>query len=194
MKRSRLAVVAIVAAVLSVGGLDVASAATLAPTSSQGAQAKNPHESLSFLGMANIAVSRVRALYPDAELLEGQGKSPAGSTDDVTDITEWRFIFRLPGNRTATIQSTGWGAFSAPVVVDQPWLGDQKIEWSPENFLGIREADDRLTDAGYTDAFKSITFRAPLYPGIDEPYYIFNFTDGSHIAVGVIDGEVVPFH
>ncbi|MFG2639007.1 hypothetical protein ACGFX8_35830 [Streptomyces sp. NPDC048362] len=189
-----LTAIAIAVTMFSLGSLGVASAAPLVPANPQVNRAANPMETLSFLGMANVAVSEVRAVYPDAELLEAQGRSSAGSTDDVTKVTDWRFIFRLSGNRHATVDSTGWGTFSDPIVIDRPWLGDQKITWTPEEFLDIRAADERLKNAGYTGDYKSVTLRKPLYPGIDEPYYIFNFADGGHIAVGLADGAVVQFH
>lgn len=49
---------------------------------------------LSFLGMANIAVRQVTEKYPGAMLYEGDGLSPKGPTTDVLDVTSWRFAFR----------------------------------------------------------------------------------------------------
>ncbi|MFI1169706.1 hypothetical protein ACH4UM_40755 [Streptomyces sp. NPDC020801] len=144
--------------------------------------------------MANIAVRKVTAQYPGARLLEGQGVSPTGPTCKPAKVNSWRFVFSVPRNRTVTIQSTQWGEFAEPVEIARPWLGDQVIDWSPENYLDIQDAAKAARNWGMTDAYRSVTLREPLYPGIAQPYYIFNVSNGSHIAVGAEDGTVTTFN
>jgi hypothetical protein len=140
--------------------------------------------------MANIAVRLVRDQYPDAELYEGDGTPPNGPTTNVQDVTSWRFVFRLPNNRTALIHSTDWGEFGPVEVVDQPWLEDRVIPWPIE--MDITEAAQLLQHGGHTGPFGAVTLRWPLYPGSNQPYYIFGMTDGTYVFVGIYDKSVTP--
>jgi len=143
---------------------------------------------LSFLGMANIAVRLVSKKYPGAKLYEGDGVSPSGPTTDVKNINSWRFVFQLPDNATATIQSSVWGEFQPIQYIPQPWLGDIVIPWPIK--MDITEADRLLKRAGYTKAYGTANLRWPLYPGNNEPYYIFGFGQSVFVFVGVYTGQV----
>lgn len=145
---------------------------------------------LSFLGMANIAVRLVNDQYPGSELLEGDGVSPTGPTTNPADVNSWRFVFRTQNGGTALIQSRVWGEFWPVRYVDQPWLEDVVIPWPIE--MDIDEADKLLKDAGYTGSYGAVTLRWPLYPGVEQPFYIFGMQDGQHIFVGIYDRSVNP--
>lgn len=85
------------------------------------------------------------------------------------------------------------GHVRSPVVINRPWTEDYVIDWTPQSYLDITAADAILKKAGYVSAYSSVTMRAPLGPKHTEPYYIFNFPDGSHTAVGLVDGNVTAF-
>ncbi len=145
---------------------------------------------LSFLGMANIAVRLVTDEYPEAQLYEGDGTSPKGPTTNVQDVNSWRFVFSLPNNRTAFIHSTDWGEFGPIEVVPFPWLEDVVIPWPID--LELTDAAQLLQQAGYTGAYGTVTLRWPLYPGNNQPFYIFGMTDGTYVFVGIYDKSVAP--
>ncbi len=145
---------------------------------------------LSFLGVANIAVRLVTEQYPGAVLYEGDGRPTKGPTEDVHDVTRWRFVFRTEDGGTAMIHSTAWGEFGPVSYVDQPWLEDVVIPWPME--MDIVEADQLLKGAGFTGAYGAVTLRWPLYPGSDEPCYIFGMVDGAHVFVGAYTRKVTP--
>lgn len=143
---------------------------------------------LSFLGMANIAVRLVTQKYPGAKLLEGDGISPSGPTTDVKNVNSWRFVFRTADGGTAFIRSSVWGEFYPITYVHEPWMEDVVIPWPIK--MDITEAGELLKKAGYTKPFGNVTLRWPLYPGINEPYYIFGITGGPYVFVGIYDKKV----
>ena len=144
---------------------------------------------LSFLGVVNIAVRLVTEEYPGAELYEGDGISPSGPTTNPQDVNSWRFVFRVPDNKTAFIHTTEWGEFGPIQLIDQPWLEDRVIPWPFE--MDIVTADELLKNAGYTGPYTTVTVRWPLYPGVNEPSYIFNLS-GEYVFVGIYTGNVHP--
>ncbi len=143
---------------------------------------------LTFIGMANIAVNLVNAQYPGSKLYEGDGTAPNGPTTNVQNVNSWRFVFRTANGGTAMIHSTEWGEFGPITYVDQPWLEDVVIPWPVK--MDIVEADNLLKNAGYTGEYGAVTLRWPLYPSSDQPFYIFGMVDGSHIFVGINNGKV----
>lgn len=143
---------------------------------------------LSFLGMANIAVRLVRDRYQDAQLYEGDGISPGGPTTKVQDVNSWRFVFRAGDGGTAIIRSTVWGEFGPIQYIPEPWLEDRVIPWPID--MEITKADDLLKQAGYTQPYSSVTLRWPLYPGMNQPFYIFQVEGVGFVFVGIYDGSV----
>jgi hypothetical protein len=145
---------------------------------------------LSFLGLANIAVRLVTEQYPGAQLYEGDGTSPNGPTTNVQDVNHWRFVFRTQDGGTALVSTTSWGEFAPITYVGEPFLEDVVIPWPIE--MDITEADKLLKGSGYTGAYGAVTLRWPLYPGSDEPCYIFGMADHTFVFVGVYTKKVTP--
>ncbi|WHM37541.1 hypothetical protein [Streptomyces sp. BPTC-684] len=57
--------------------------------------------------------------------------------------------------------------------------------------LELTAADKLLKEkAHYSGPYKSVTLRWPLFPGMNEPYYIFNTPDFGHYFVGVYSQQV----
>ncbi|KAF5989080.1 hypothetical protein FCOIX_116 [Fusarium coicis] len=146
---------------------------------------------LSWDGFINVGLNLMKKQYPNANLLEV----------DATPLTrkpvqnEWglvnnRIVCGLSGNKTAIIQSTGWGEFGKVQTINSPFLGDQVISWPVA--LDIHDAFTILRKAGYKQAIYAVTLRQPLYPGDDQPFYIFN-TGPEFIAVGTKDKKIHNF-
>ncbi|KAL7756056.1 hypothetical protein ACKLNR_013049 [Fusarium oxysporum f. sp. zingiberi] len=146
---------------------------------------------LSWDGFINVGLNLIKKQYPHANLLEV----------DATPLTrkpvqnEWglvnnRIVCGLSGNKTAIIQSTGWGEFGKVQTINSPFLGDQVIPWPVT--LDIHDAFTILRKAGYKQSIYAVTLRQPLYPGDDQPFYIFN-TGTEFIAVGTKDKKIHNF-
>ncbi|WZH48456.1 uncharacterized protein QYS62_009630 [Fusarium acuminatum] len=120
---------------------------------------------LSWDGFINNGLKLIKKQYPKANLLEV----------DATPLT------RKP---TAIVQYTGWGEFGKVRTTYFPFLGDQVIPWPVS--LDIHDAFAVLRKAGYKGGVYAVTLRQPLYPGDDEPFYIFNIGN-EFIAVGTQD-------
>lgn len=140
---------------------------------------------LSFLGFINIAVRLVKEQYPDAQLYEAD--TQAEHPGQPSPLKFLRVVFSVKGG-TAILTSTTWGEFAPVQFIPQPWVEDVVIPWPIE--MDIVKADSLLKQAGYTGPYGAITLRHPLYPGDNEPYYIFSMGGGQYVFVGVNDGKV----
>jgi hypothetical protein len=147
-----------------------------------------PGSILSFLGRVNIAVRLVQDQYPGAQLYEVEATPPTPqAVTNPNALSQLKVVFRA-GKGTAIIQSTGWGSFGPVKYIDSPWMEDVVIEWPIK--MEATEADSLLKKAGYTGPYGAMTLRHPLYPGVDEPYYIFSMKTGQYVFVGVNDKKV----
>ncbi|KAM6507062.1 hypothetical protein FALCPG4_018452 [Fusarium falciforme] len=130
---------------------------------------------LSWDGFVNIGFNIIKQQFPDAKLYEIDA-TPA-KTEPVEN--EWglvnnRIVASLDGNRTAIIQSNGWGSFGPVDVIQSPF------------------AFSILRKGGYQQPVGAVTLRKPLVPGIDQAFYIFN-VGNEFIAVGVEDKQIHNF-
>lgn len=144
---------------------------------------------LSFVGAVNIAVRLVTEKYPDAQLLEALATTSNNSYVKSPVFSHLRVIFHVEGG-TAFIDSTVWGEFGPISYVPEPWVGDFVIPWPVH--MDTREADDLLKKAGYTAPYDSTLLRHPVYPGLEEPYYIFRLQTEGFIFVGTNSKKVFP--
>ncbi|KAH7234367.1 hypothetical protein B0J15DRAFT_571537 [Fusarium solani] len=146
---------------------------------------------LSWDGFVNIGFNIIKQQFPDAKLYEIDA-TPA-TTEPVEH--EWglvnnRIVASLDGNRTAIIQSNGWGSFGPVDVIQSPFVGDYVISWPVP--LEIHQAFSILRKGGYQQPVGAVTLRKPLVPGIDQAFYIFN-VGNEFIAVGVEDKQIHNF-
>ena len=149
---------------------------------------KAPQAILSFLGRVNIAVRLVQEKYPAAELYEVEALPPTPQqVSNPNALSKLKVVFRA-GKGTAIIESTGWGSFGPVQYIDQPWMEDVVIPWPVQ--LEATAADALMKKAGYTGTYGAMTLRHPLYPGVEQPYYIFSMTKGGYVFVGVNDRKV----
>ncbi|MDT3399904.1 hypothetical protein RKE29_25280 [Streptomyces sp. B1866] len=140
-----------------------------------------------FLGLVDSAVRVARGAYPEAILYEGNGIAANGPTAAVRDVDTWRFVFRVQGG-AALLWSKEWGVFEPMVFTSKPWLEERSAPWPIS--MDITEADELLKLKGCTDPYTTVTLRWPLYPGSDQPYYIFQTTQNGYVFVGVHDRKV----
>ena len=151
---------------------------------------------LGFVGRVNIAVRTVQITdhNPSARLYEVQATAPGGGgVTNPAALTQLQVVFSLEKSRCAIITSTAGGAFNPVQYRDTPWLQDLVVAWPIE--MDAVEADALLKKAGYTALYDELTLRWPLYPGINQPYYIFTMVVGLFVFVGVNDKTVTvdPF-
>ncbi|WYZ35369.1 hypothetical protein EsH8_X_000016 [Colletotrichum jinshuiense] len=146
---------------------------------------------LSWDGVVNIGVDLIKKQHPDSKLYEVDA-SPA-TTKPVSNewgLSDIRIVARLDDNKTAIIQSQGWGDFGPVEVVQSPFLGDVVIPWPVS--LTIHEAFTILRKGGYEGPVSTLTLRQPLGPDINQPFYIFKL-GSQFIAVGVDDKKIHNF-
>ncbi|KAF5020944.1 hypothetical protein F66182_7025 [Fusarium sp. NRRL 66182] len=146
---------------------------------------------LSWDGFVNIGYNLILKQFPTARLYEIDATPLTRETvDNQWGLVSNKVVAGLDDNKTAVIQSTGWGEFGQVQVIDSPWLGDVAISWPVS--LEIGDAFSILRKGGYTQGVGAVTLRQPLYPGDDQPFYIFN-VDNQFIAVGVNDNKIYNF-
>ncbi|WP_417319232.1 hypothetical protein [Emcibacter sp.] len=144
-----------------------------------------------FLDMLNEANSIVAKYYPGAEFYEADlNIELVGSP--------WRFVFNIPpagshASNTTAILTNYMGNFQMPPRhYDAPWLEDVVIPLPIK--LDLAAAVQLAKDAGYDGNISYITLRWPLYPGVNEPSYIFNMPSmNTRVFVGVYSKKVSPY-
>ncbi len=147
---------------------------------------------LSFVGMTNIALNTMRSYEAEAEIMEVTCKpGRGGQTTSYWELTNCDFYFRLPDNRTGHITSTVWGEPGTPEIINRPRLGNRVMSWPIA--MDLPQANSTLQGSEFAAPYRSLTVRWPLYPGLDQPFYIFNMANGTHIAVGTVDGSIQKF-
>ena len=147
-----------------------------------------PGATLSFLGLTNLALRLVRRQYPAAQLYEAQGVSSKGPTRRVQDVDQLQFIFKAGAVGTAFISTTVWGEFGRVTYSPEPWTESLVIPWPFD--LGLEEAAQLKSRAGYDEPYGGLTLRWPLGFRVEEPYYIFGTGKEPLVEVGVYDRVV----
>jgi hypothetical protein len=137
-----------------------------------------------FLGYLTEADRLVRAQYPEAQFYEADlaNTAPGG---------QWRFVFNDPSstpNGTVIIERLERG-FGEPHHIGEPWVEDRIIPLPIS--LGLEEARSLCKAHGCGGEVGAITLRWPLYPGVNEPYYILAMpAENRRCWVGVNSREV----
>lgn len=140
----------------------------------------------SFLDLLYRATQKVREKFPTAEFYEADQ-----NTAQSPQI--WRFVYNVPPqggatNTTAIIVADG-GQLGPVQHIEQPWLEDRVIPLPIPT--GLATAERLARAAGYDDPIASTNLRWPLYPGVDEPLYIFAIPgDNVRVFVGVYTHRV----
>lgn len=147
---------------------------------------KQSATTVNFLSMLNEANAIVQQQFPGAQFYEADYSIQQPDT--------WRFVFNVPPNASHNINTTAivlniGGQFSPVQHIDQPWLEDRVIPLPV--LLSLNEAEALAQMAGFTGEIAAITLRWPLYPGVNEPEYIFAIPSQSiRVFVGVYSHKV----
>jgi len=145
----------------------------------------------SNLDLMVTAEQMVAPQYPQALLIEVLGATSSGSGQAAGDVD--RYQFRFSEDPDAAGAGTVWvdyenGKFTGPFYTSQGLIGTV-FDPLPRN-MTLAQALQLARDAGYTDAFTSITFRKPLtFPPVEEALYAFTMP-GRYVLVGALSGEV----
>ncbi|HJX29609.1 MAG TPA: hypothetical protein VJ885_17030 [Thermoanaerobaculia bacterium] len=144
----------------------------------------NADTSVSFLGMLGQALMIVQQSYPSAQFYEADlNIEMAGSP--------WRFVFNDPSTspNSTVILKNYMGQFQLPPQhISQPWLEDRVIPMPVTLDLAKAQA---IAQQKYSGNITQISLRWPLYPGVNEPNYIFTMpTQGGWVFVGVYTQRV----
>ncbi|KAF4450451.1 hypothetical protein F53441_6450 [Fusarium austroafricanum] len=146
---------------------------------------------LSWDGFINVGINLIKKKYTDAKLLEVDARPLTRKpVDNEWGLVNNRIVCGLSGNKTAIIESKGWGEFGQVQTINSPFLGDVVISWPVP--LDIHDAFSILRKGGYKQGVSAVTLRQPLYPGDDQPFYIFSIGN-EFIAVGVNDKKIHDF-
>ena len=112
---------------------------------------------LSFNARVDLAMARVLADYPDAALLEAEGKASAGLIEHPSAIDRLRLLFRHNETLLA-VEETGYGEFGLPLEVDAQ-RNDTPLRWPVE--MDLPEADRLKEQFGYDQPYSRVALRVP---------------------------------
>lgn len=114
---------------------------------------------LSFNGRVQIAVERVSAMFPDAQLLEAEGKASAGLIEHPSAIDHLHVVFRR-GETMLLVEETGYGEFGNAVELDVAApQASATFAWPIE--MDLPDADRLKEQFGYGDPYASVRLRVP---------------------------------
>ena len=110
-------------------------------------------------------------------------------------------VFRGTNNTTLMCNAYADGKVGPVETIDSPWMEDEVIHFPLK--LTLLEATECLYEAKYSRDWKEVILRRPLGPtkwgegyvlgdDTNNPLYIFNYHDGTNIAVDTFTKEVTP--
>jgi hypothetical protein len=114
---------------------------------------------LSFNGRVQIAVERLCARFPDARLLEAEGRSSAGLIEHPSAIDHLHVVFRH-GDTMLLVEETGYGEFGNAVELDVAAPeASATLAWPID--MDLPDADRLKEQFGYADPYASVWLRVP---------------------------------
>ena len=144
---------------------------------------------LSFNGRVDIAIERLRAKYPDAQLLEAVGQASAGVIEHPSAIDHLHVVFRR-GDTMLFVEETGYGEFSSAVELQtEAPRASAALLWPIE--MDLPDADRLKEQFGYSDPYASVTLRVP--PGVTWANASFVFggnPQSPDVIVDTVTGKV----
>lgn len=145
--------------------------------------------SKSNLDLMAEAEKAVKKQYPMAVQVENYGIPSSGSASNSSEVDHWRFVFTdIDGISTITMDYFD-GAFGAPARAIEPWT-ETEIKDLPRR-LSLDDTIAILKKAGYTEPFKSVTFRAPMiFPQQSQAAYVFTLST-QIVFVDAVTGEIL---
>lgn len=190
-------------AVVAVAGLGwtaapVAQAAALPPvggtsTSNPAGTVKALFSTAGFQALVDSVAAQVHARYPDAQLMEVDGRSPSGKTMSITDVTQWRFDYNATQDGKlivvfATVNLPSWTASLS--VQGGVWVGSDPL--TDPVAMSPFKASLLLRIAGYHQPYQFVTYRQPN-AGAPTPHPLFIFDQANaYVGVDTVTGKVAP--
>lgn len=114
---------------------------------------------LSFNGRVDIAVERLRARFPDAQLLEAVGRASAGLIEHPSAIDHLHVVFQR-GDTMLLVEETGYGEFGNAIELDvEVPQTSTSVAWPIE--MDLPDADRLKEQFGYSDPYASVALRVP---------------------------------
>ena len=140
----------------------------------------------SFLERVGTGLGIISNTYTYAVLLTVQ-VGPGAATTSPNDMTRL-WIRCLVNGGTAEIISTNSLSFDPVQFHPGGVIGVHSLPWPMG--MDAMQAAILLEQAGYTGTFTSISLFCPIYPGLNEPYYVFAMSTGPSIWVGITSHDV----
>jgi len=146
---------------------------------------------MTFDRMLETVGSTVLAKYPTSQLYEVETKLVRNAGGELTDTiiaSKTKVIYDLSGSTGRTLIVT-FDSLNALVYTTctEPWLQDVRIKSTK---ISLKEAINLLYQADIVKPTEDfMTLRQPLYPGIEEPLYMFG-SDSNFVSVGANTGGV----
>lgn len=130
------------------------------------------------------AVSQLKKQYENIVFYEADGLA----TNNF--VARWCLVFSVKGG-TVKAYTSGHKVIHS-VFYPTPWVEDQEIKYPLKRSMS--DCLKLMHKAGYEEPVGAVTVRKPLYPGVDEPYFIFNIGT-CFVFVGINSGKVLtnPF-
>lgn len=142
-----------------------------------------------FLTCVNHGIQLVRLNYPNSNLYQIDGVASQGPTTNPLDLDDWQLLCRTAAGGIASIHFTWEQEFRAIAHLPQGWIENRIIPWPIS--MGLMDAIALIRLAGYTHPFQAIALRWPLFPGVQEPFYIFGLANQTFVFVGVYTRAVM---
>jgi hypothetical protein len=145
----------------------------------------------SNLELMATAEGMVAPEWPQALLIEVLGAPSSGSAQTAADVDRWQFRFsedpNVGGSGTVWVDYEN-GQFAGPFYTQQGLVGTEYV--ALPRTMSLADALQLARNAGFNDAFTSVTYRTPLiFPPADEALYALGMP-GQWVLVGAVSGEV----
>ncbi len=139
-----------------------------------------------FLEVLNKATELVKVEQANAIFAEADATLKKDAMT-AADFISWKFIYWIDIKSSVFIEYKD-GLFSNITPKPEPILEDYIIREPVE--MDLVEAIDLMRKANYDDVIAAANLKRPLFPGSDEPFYIFGSKKFGHIFVGTISKTV----
>ncbi|MFF3748667.1 hypothetical protein [Streptomyces kronopolitis] len=143
--------------------------------------------------MIRIVTRKVNEGHPTGtQFMLAQGTAPTGPTTDMSEFTQWYFVFNTDDSHTIEVQASIDGEVRS--ISERPghWGGVMPIGVSPK--MSMQDAYALIQAAGYAKGFQFVSLVKPL---IAEPHLQYHFENefagsGRGYAVNIDSGTVSP--
>lgn len=127
---------------------------------------------MNFLSMLRNGSEKVNKAYPRAKFLVAEAILDSKTAKKESDVHKWRLIFLTEDLSNTIFLYCEDSKFGTPELHPGGWVGVRAInmELIPR---GMTHAFTRLQQQYKVNSFNAFALHWPLYPGVDQPYYVF---------------------